>query len=129
MYAGADWIKRALCVTEMSQLGQTVADLLGDLFYGIYHMNTTSLRKTDWSDPYCVTVTSDYNLATFDSDGLTRLVVLCHDRAIRCNIRALAPGYMQLMFHQRKREGRHHERHPTLEDSTARIRQHYAPDH
>jgi len=127
-FAGADWIESALRYDgQMSILGRTVANLLGDLFFGIYHMNTTSLRKVDWSDSHCISVTVDTELATFDSDALTRLVVLCHDRMIRCSVQGLAPGYVRLMFHQRHKrdEGSRWERHPTLEAAAEQIRGYY----
>lgn len=128
-FAGAGWIEHAMSYDgEMSDLGRTVADLLGDVFFGIYHMNTTSLRKVDWGNTQCIVVTLDTELATYDSDALTRLVVLCHDRLIRCSIQGLAPGYIRAMFHQRhKREGgARWERHPTLETASKQIRSYYA---
>ena len=127
-FAGADWIESALRYEgEMSDLGRAVANLLGDLFFGIYHMNTTSLRKVEWDNTQCIVVTVDTELATYDSDALTRLVVLCHDRMIRCSIQGSAPGYMRLMFHQRhKRDGGSRwERHPTLETAAKQIRGYY----
>ena len=46
-YAGAAWIRSALG-RELSPLGAAVADLLGDVFAGIYHLDNADLRKVDW---------------------------------------------------------------------------------
>ncbi len=129
-FSGADWIRanETWKVGEMSPLGEAVANLLGDLFAGIYHLNYTSLRKVDWTNPRWIVFNLDRHLSTFDSDELTRLVVLCHDRCLRCDLKGKAPGIVELMFHQRHaREGRMYERHPTIETAVARIRSAYHP--
>jgi hypothetical protein len=126
-YSGADWLKSGISATGISPLGETVANILGDVFLGIYHLNYTSLRKVDWKNNSWIQVTFYGGLSTFDTDQLTRLVVLCHDRMVRLEIRAAAPGYLRLLFHPRhSRDGRQYERHPTLEDAAARIRADYA---
>lgn len=125
-YAGADWIKRAFVPERaMSPLGTAVADLLGDLFFGIYHLNYTSLGKVEWGNPHWIAFNLDRGIATFDGDELTRLVVLCHDRCLRCDITGKAPRYMELLFHQRQRAGEMYARHPTIENAVARIRSAY----
>lgn len=53
-------------------------------------------------------------LATYDFNELTRLVVACHEHCVRMEITNSGPGMIKLMFHDRKREGRMYERHPTL---------------
>ena len=59
---------------------------------------------------------------TFDADLLTRLVVLCHDRAIRGEIVSSGPNRIGILLHPRQREGGIAERHPTIEDAIAGIR-------
>lgn len=126
-YAGANWIEKSL-KKATSPLGRNVADLLGDVFQGIYHLSSTSLDKVKWDDPYCIEFTYYGELATFDFSHLTVLVVLAHDRMIRVCIRGIGPGYMRLMFHQREtRTGRMSERYPTIEDHVKIIREHYEP--
>jgi hypothetical protein len=62
-------------------------------------------------------------LATFDFDRLTRAVVMAHDRMIRFEISPSGPRMLQLSFHKRdKREGRMHEKHPTIEDAIKIVR-------
>jgi hypothetical protein len=125
-YAGNDWIRDSLKITNMSPLGIAVADLLGDLYLGIYHLNTTSLRKVDWGDPQHIEVVIHRPMATYDENSLTRLIVLAHDRMIRVEIKGAAPNCLRLMFHQRKsREGRLYDRMPELETHIETIRNHY----
>lgn len=128
-YSGADWIYHSLATGEMSPLGIAVADLLGDVWLGIYHMNTTSLSKVDWANPYCVEVTlpRSGSLCTVDGNKLTILVVLAHDRMIRVGLEGVGPGYIRAQFHQRSsRDGRLMERYPTLEDHADLIRRHFS---
>lgn len=119
-YAGADHEVRPDDPPEsMSDLGRDVADLLGQLFRGIYHIDTS---KVDWSQPDHITLTMYGSLSTFDFPQLTELVVLAHDRAIRCEVSGCAPSLLRLMFHRRRRTGSVTERHPTIEVHIETIR-------
>lgn len=126
-YAGADWVKSSLKVVNMSPLGEDVADLLGDVFRGIYHLKTSSLNKVEWSNKnYIVYHLHWRDLSTFDFDELTRLVVLSHDRMIRINIEAIAPHLLRLLFHKRTtRQGDIFRRMPTMENHIKIIRDEY----
>lgn len=128
-FMGADWVVNN-CHCEMSDLGHQVADLLGDIHEGIYHLNYTSLKKTDWSDKNMIDVTLDITLATVDSNLLTRLVVLCHDRMLRLSIEGRAFRYLLLRFSQRttREEGEFWKRCPTLENHIQSIREYYDPN-
>lgn len=122
---GSSWIKSSLKIKDMSPLGEAVADLLGDVWSGIYHLDSKKLRRVDWSDAHCVSVQIYYQqLSTFDSSALTWLVVLCHDRCLRMSIDAVTVKTLQLTFHQRQRDGGISERMPTIEDHIASIRKH-----
>lgn len=124
-YAGADWVKSTLKV-EMSPLGEEVADLLGQLYQGIYHINYAVLR-TDWNNPYWIeVVVRDSPFATFDYGLLTLFVLLCHDKCIRGQISVANFGKFRLMFHKRSsREGDLGERHPTMEKHISILRERY----
>lgn len=70
---------------------------------------------------------SDYagGWATFDYDRLTRIVILAHDRMIRVELRQSGPGRVGFNLHKRHaRDGRMHERHPTLESAVQLHRDH-----
>jgi hypothetical protein len=127
IFAGADWLAEMLAARNrppMSPLGKDVANLLGQLYFGIYHIDK-QVMKTIW-DPndYIELVVRDSNFATFDPNMLTRLVVLCHDKAIRCEISSRGFGYLMLRFHRRNREGSFSQRHPTIERAILGTRQH-----
>lgn len=123
MYAGAEWIKNSL-KKEMSSLGEAVANLLGRTFFGIYHLNHGALKRVDWSDDYVIEFVYRGELSTFDFSCLTALVVFAHDETIRVSIQGCGPGYLRLMFHQRKSHigGSISERHPTIENHIKKLR-------
>lgn len=126
-YAGADWLKPAICPRGVSPFGEKVANILGDVFFGIYHLNRRTLSKVDWMNDHDIEIVIYDGLSTYDSDKLTRLVVLCHDRMVRLEICAARNNYLRLCFGHRKfRYGDTYTSHPTLEDAAERIRSHYA---
>ncbi len=128
-YAGADWVHRSLGIENMSGLGEKVADLLGDVFYGIYHLEVKDLKKVNWSNPHHISFKMRYReLATVDSDALTVLTVLSHDRMVRVSIKPYSRNAMEIMFHAR--ESRQFTdplwmRMPTMEDHVEMIRKHF----
>ncbi len=125
---GAEWLERQRkhWFTEpkaISPLGETVADILDKTWCGIYHLDTRALRRSKWDDPYVIIFILSYrNLATVDSNELTQLVVHCHDYALRLDISAVAPHRLELMFHQRTRDGDFYHRCPSLEKHVDIIR-------
>lgn len=127
---GADWVKANYPGCQPSKLGCAVACLLDDWQGGIYHLNSKSLGKTHWGDGYIIELPLGPlgpNLATCDSDDLTRLVFLAHDYAIRVDIVPRANGWLMLRFWQRVRVGRHSARHPSIEDALAEWRKRHSP--
>lgn len=118
-YAGADWIEKSLKYDgKMSKLGKNVADLLGELFHGIYHLDMSQLRKVDWGNSYCIEfLLGGKTISTCDYDELTRLVFLAHHMAIRVELSPYAFKYIMLRFHQRNRDGDFSQRHPSLEEA------------
>lgn len=115
-YAGADWI--AGKVPTISPFGRHVADLLGDVFLGIYHIDSPSLRKADWASDHWISVAVYGPMSTFDNSMLTRLVFLAHERCVRLEIKGAAPNYLRLNFAARSRESRDiYGWHPTVLES------------
>ncbi len=105
---------------------KNVADLLGDMFMGIYHLDYKALKRVDWSNDFHIKYIYYGDLATIDFDRLTILVVLAHDRMIRVSIQGVGPQRMKIIFHQReKRKGSMMERCPTIEDHIKEIREYY----
>jgi hypothetical protein len=63
-----------------------------------------------------------YNeLATFDVDGLTRLVFMAHDYGYRVGIEP-AMRYVRITIFKRQRMGNITTRHPSLEDALQQYR-------
>lgn len=127
-FAGSDWLKKNLEYRKMpapSPLGERVAEILGLTFAGIYHIPEQTLfhKRTDWSRETCISIVIREELATWDRNDLTVLVILCHDACIRFSVSAISRGYLELCFHQRKRgEVSTMRGHPTLEAQVARTR-------
>ena len=126
-YSGADWVQddynavgkaTKTVPRKLSPIGAKVADILGQVFCGIYHIQNDILRA-DLSDKLWVSMTirAYGGLSTFDDDVLTRLVVLCHDAGVRMQIEPCNPRYVRLKFWQRNgRTGSICDRMPTIED-------------
>ena len=129
-YAGADWLVNNVRDLQISDFGRQVADLLGDLYRGIYHIDISNLRKVEWGELNHIAI-SVYDQcghwATTDGDLLTWLVVLAHDRCIRVSIEATTRRYLRLRFSQRQRAGDIGQSHPTLEVHAAVIRTEHPP--
>ena len=147
-YSGAEHLKRTLeaqrkidernprcrkkTSTEISPLGMSVADVLGLVWRGIYHLDSNLLMKTDWSDNRMIEVRiHGGDLATHDFNELTQLVVVAHDMCLRMSVYPNGPRGMKLSFWQRdgryrfdEREG-YSTRMPTIEDHIAEIRKQY----
>lgn len=126
LYSGSDWIKDSLGVKNISPLGIEVADLVGNVWRGIYHLPTSSLKKVEWSNTDTMSIVVSSYLSTWDSNLLTILVILSHDRMLRLEIEGVGPGYMRINFSKREiREGSTSKCLPTIEDHIKLIRNHY----
>lgn len=118
-YAGADWVEKEMHHAEkdfqISPLGRAVADFLGELFLGIYHLDMPALHKVEWGNNHHISVSIGWkDWATYDYDLLTRLVFLAHHMALRVELCPTRSQYVRLMFHQRTRKGAGFSSHPSL---------------
>ena len=111
-YAGADWLERQGVV--LSELGRDVADLLGYLYRGLYHVSGI-VDRCKWDDNHHISLTCYDDLSTFDFDNLTTLVFLAHRMAIRVEIQSCNFRYLRILFHRRSRDGSITARHPTIQ--------------
>ena len=83
----------------------------------------TTFRRANWEYGLGVSFIVKGCFSTFDSDGLTRLVIGAHDRCIRVQVEGCGPNLMRIcMWPRKSREGQLFERHPTLEQAAASIR-------
>jgi len=128
-YAGSEWIKQYKWGAKISPLGVAVAEQVGDVWCGIYHLGVDNMSLVNWANSHWIDVHVSENLSTFDGQKLTWLVVLAHDRKLRMDIGGMRRG-LTLMFHQRQsRQGSVGERMPTMEQHLADIRRyHPAPE-
>lgn len=73
----------------------------------------------DWGSGVCVNWSG--GVATFDWDGLTRLVLLAHKFLVRVEVSWSGPGLVRIICHRRKASGSISQRHPSLDDLVKRI--------
>lgn len=126
LFAGSDWIEQA-GMGPLSTAGRIAADLLGEVFRGIYHLSSRALRRVDWSKRSGIELSVHDGLATWDSDTLTRLVVLSHAMMCRVEICSSGPRLLKLWIHLRAtRSGPTYARLPDLDDHIREIMEPYS---
>lgn len=115
--ADIDWMRKE--GAALSLLGEAVADLLGSLYQGIYHIDRSALfhKRTNWSATNHIEIVLWGQFSTFDGDRLTQLVFLAHDRCLRVTVAGAGSGYLRITFHPKTREGNSFDRHPTIEQA------------
>lgn len=98
-YSGADWLesslRKELNGRSLSPFERKVADLIGQAEYGFYHLKQDEYwgGASVWSDQY-VMIHLHSDLATYDSNRLTRYVMLAHLLGIRLDITPTIQFYM-----------------------------------
>lgn len=99
-YSGSEWLQHQMPTVALSELGVAVADILGEVFRGLYHLDNSSLYhdRTDWTNTRVIIVTTSRELATHDGPELTWLVLLCHAHGVRLAIRGASNRYVRLTF-------------------------------
>lgn len=115
-----EWVARLRKDIEMSSLGKEVANIIGYVGYGIYNA-PIDYKKIEWDNDIWVEVDWKGDLANWDFDRLTKLILECHKRMIRISIEAKSKGILKMYYHKRKgREGMMNERMPTIEEMIER---------
>lgn len=66
------------------------------------------------------------DLASYDGDELTRLVLLAHERCVRVEVSQGGPNRLRIAIWGRERTGGIAERHPTIEHAIEQFRAHDA---
>lgn len=127
-YAGYEWVEAAqkYWVTKrgkqypgaapMSDFGRRVADILGDCFAGIYHLDHGALSRVEWCDERYIEFVHYGEIASYDFGEMTRLVFLAHQRNVRIAVQGCGPRLMRFIFHALPPRGNGKRSHPTIED-------------
>lgn len=76
-----------------------------------HYATQAGIIRTAW----CVEVRFRGDMATFDGDEMTRLVVAAHRERVRASLSARCRGVLTLMLHPRDADGAFMQRHPGLE--------------
>lgn len=111
--------------------GRRVHALLDAWQDGIYHLQReVTHKRVEWDNEHRINIVIYGTLDTYDSDGLTRLVFLAHDHAIRVGVSGASHRHLRLSFWPRShgQELGWSARHPTLAEAVERHRtRHQAP--
>lgn len=121
----AEWVERHTGRTLTDFQRRAVVLLCRAMRCGPYDFART-FEKADWNFGNGVRFTVyTHGLATFDTDGLTALVIGAHDEAIRVEIEPCNFRHLRIIMHPRQREHEHERqwgRHPTIEQAIALYR-------
>ncbi|MBW4469209.1 MAG: hypothetical protein KME45_02990 [Stenomitos rutilans HA7619-LM2] len=121
-FSGAEWL--TYYRDDLSEFGKLVADILGQAFRGLYHQQSAvANKKVDWSSDRWIEIVFYGTLSTYDDDGLTLLVLLCHRYGVRLEISGASSRYLRLCFSPRKvgDTGPFYARHLTIEQQIERL--------
>lgn len=116
----------------LNHFQRNVFDILGMTFGGIYNAPIAwdAVQWKGWGrDGIFIPVGPRRSIATFDYACLTRLVFLCHESRIRCEIRPHGLNYLGLSFFQREATGGMGRRHPNLDEAVADFRAYLSAEH
>jgi hypothetical protein len=113
----------------LSPFHRTVFNILGMVGGGIYNAPIAwdRIQWKGWAHGIAIPWKND--LATWDFNGLTKLVFLCHEARIRCEIRPNGFHGLLLCFWPRKAEGGMAERHPNLAEAVATFHDYLGENH
>lgn len=80
-----------------------------------HHWRHYATRRGILRSEWCVDVVRCGELATFDGDELTRLVIAAHTHRVRVALVAHCRGYIRLQLNPRAETGRGDQRHPGID--------------
>lgn len=97
-YAGADWLRESKKI-NLSDFGSTVADIVGQVEQGIYHIgDCLNYKGTDWTSDRSIQLPIWGDLATFDFNRLTSLALCCAAAKVQVSISGFSRSDMRLTF-------------------------------
>jgi hypothetical protein len=118
----SDWVERNFDIT-LNDFQKDCVDLICDAQgCGPYDFSST-FEKAKWQYGRGVLFTIlPLRLATWDFNGLTKLVIGAHEKRIRVEIMPCNFGRIKVQMHPRKAEGGMAEMHPTIEEAIKHYR-------
>ncbi|WP_208491238.1 hypothetical protein [Paraburkholderia tropica] len=116
---------------KLNAFQRSVFDIVGMVGGGIYNapISWDAIRWKGWGHGIAIPWKRGHDLSTFDFNTLTKLVFLCHEARIRCEIRSNGFHGLLLCFWPRKAEGCVATRHPNLEEAVTSFREYLGDDH
>jgi hypothetical protein len=121
------WVESAYGITLTPFQRAAVELLCRSLGCGPYDMGNT-FKTARWNHGKGVAFNvACRGLATFDSAGLTTLVIGAHEEAMRVSISAASFTHITIEIHPREREGDFSKKHPSIEDAVRSYKSTY-PD-
>lgn len=120
--SAADWVARHLALNLTEFQRGAVELICAAKRCGPYDFAAT-FRRAEWNYGDGVSFVIQGDLATFDSNGLTRLVIGAHERCYRVSVEGCGPKRMRVSIWPRQaREGATWKRHPTIEEAIEHYR-------
>lgn len=97
-YAGANWVAKTIKM-PLSHLGIKVANVLGQVYQGIYHISDDVQRhETSFQETEELTFAVPYQFASFDRADLTLLYFCCQKAGVEVTISGHCHKYTKLVF-------------------------------
>ena len=100
-HSGANWLKETLEYRNISisSFGIRVANILGQVYRGIYHVEKYVLREPYvWGQSRKISIKMGRELATYDGIELSFLALCCEAAGIEVSIRPSSYMYMAIEF-------------------------------
>lgn len=112
-FSGANWLK----FDSMCPLAVKVANLLGQVYEGIYHLDSSWMQLQKLRSPASeYTIGLFGGMATHDHNTLTRLLLCCQAAGLNCVIKGSRKGSIRLVFREGGRIKPHIESIPAVFD-------------
>jgi hypothetical protein len=92
---------------------QEATDFFAEFYLGAHHI-PGKIKEFGYG---FVVLHDRGDLATFDYNQLTRLVLLAHSKCYRASVFPCTPRILKIGIWKRKREGGMSSRHPTIEQA------------
>jgi hypothetical protein len=107
-------------VTESKHLTKAEAtEFFAEFYDGRHHIPKSGVKE--FGDGWYVSHNRG-DLATYDYNQLTRLVLMGHDKCIRVSVAPSNFNTLKICIWKRQREGGMSSRHPTLEQAIEKFR-------